>query len=91
MSTNRRRILILYTGGTIGMILKSDGAYHPFSFENLQSFIPELRYFPAQLEADAPRLLGARSREQRGASRAARKVAFAFWGSHCIRSEKATE
>ncbi|QNR25525.1 asparaginase [Croceimicrobium hydrocarbonivorans] len=53
MSTNRRRILILYTGGTIGMILKSDGAYHPFSFENLQSFIPELRDFPAQLEADS--------------------------------------
>lgn len=49
-----RRILILYTGGTIGMIKKGDDeAYHPFSFENLSSYIPELQGFPADLHADS--------------------------------------
>lgn len=51
MST--RRILILYTGGTIGMILKENGSYEPFSFENLRSQIPELAQFPAVLEVDS--------------------------------------
>ncbi len=51
--SNQPRILILYTGGTIGMIMKDDNAYHPFSFENLSSFIPELQNFPAELEADS--------------------------------------
>ncbi|MCR9152508.1 MAG: asparaginase [Bacteroidetes bacterium] len=47
------RILILYTGGTIGMIRKDDEAYHPFSFENLISYIPELKSLGVELEADS--------------------------------------
>jgi len=53
MTNVQRRILILYTGGTIGMIRKDDNAYHPFSFENLVSFIPELNDFPFDLKADS--------------------------------------
>lgn len=52
--SSQARILILYTGGTIGMIKKDDDeAYHPFSFENLSSYIPELQAYPAVLQADS--------------------------------------
>ncbi len=51
--TKQAHILILYTGGTIGMIRKENGSYEPFSFENLSSQIPELAQFPAQIEVDS--------------------------------------
>ena len=38
------KILLIYTGGTIGMVHDADtGAYIPFDFENLQAQIPELK------------------------------------------------
>lgn len=46
-------ILILYTGGTIGMIRKDNGSYEPFSFENLSNQIPELSQFPVAIEVDS--------------------------------------
>jgi len=51
--SGQRRILILYTGGTIGMIRQENGSYQPFSFANLSSHIPELAQFPAELEIDS--------------------------------------
>lgn len=38
----RRKILVIYTGGTIGMILdKESKTLHPLDFEQLSEFIPE--------------------------------------------------
>jgi len=43
------KILLIYTGGTIGMVLDSESnAFIPFDFENLQAQIPELK----QLDCD---------------------------------------
>lgn len=45
------KILLIYTGGTIGMIHNSEsGSYIPFDFENLQSQIPELNQLDCELE-----------------------------------------
>lgn len=47
-------ILLLYTGGTIGMIRDDEeGAYHPFSMENLLASIPELDKLSCTLVADS--------------------------------------
>jgi L-asparaginase len=51
MSEFSRRVLMLYTGGTIGMIKKEDGAYKPFSLNNLLPYLPELNSFPCQIDA----------------------------------------
>ncbi len=45
------KILIIYTGGTIGMIKDDDGTLLPFTFENLQSYIPLLESFPAKIDS----------------------------------------
>ncbi len=45
-------ILILYTGGTIGMDLdKTTGAYRPMDFENLLSKVPEINRLECSLTA----------------------------------------
>ena len=45
------RILLIYTGGTIGMVHDSDsGTFIPFEFENLQAQIPELKQLDCELE-----------------------------------------
>jgi len=45
------RILLIYTGGTIGMVHDSDsGTFIPFDFENLQAQIPELKQLDCELE-----------------------------------------
>jgi len=45
------KILLIYTGGTIGMIHDSEsGSYIPFDFENLQVQIPELSQLDCELE-----------------------------------------
>lgn len=42
----RRRVLLIYTGGTIGMIRNPEtGALETFSYEHLQRHVPELRQF----------------------------------------------
>ena len=44
-------ILLIYTGGTIGMVHHSEtDAYIPFDFENLQLQIPELKQLDCKLE-----------------------------------------
>ncbi len=48
------KILILYTGGTVGMIAdEANGALRPYDFENLLSYLPELGRLPCQLDTDA--------------------------------------
>lgn len=44
-------ILIIYTGGTIGMIQNKDGVLLPFTFDNLLNYIPLHDYFKANIES----------------------------------------
>ncbi|MDR2011054.1 MAG: asparaginase [Bacteroidales bacterium] len=44
-------ILIIYTGGTIGMIKSESGVLLPFNFENLLNYIPLLKNFPANIHS----------------------------------------
>jgi L-asparaginase len=42
--TRSKSLLIIYTGGTIGMIVDAEtGALRPFAFENIMDEIPELK------------------------------------------------
>src|SRR5690554_5798736 len=46
------KVLIIYTGGTIGMMEDPEtGSLHPFDFDHLLSEIPELNKFDIHLEA----------------------------------------
>ena len=48
------KILLIYTGGTIGMVHDSENnAYVPFDFENLQAQIPELQQLDFTLEVQS--------------------------------------
>ena len=48
------KILLIYTGGTIGMVHDSENnAYVPFDFENLQAQIPELQQLDCTLEVQS--------------------------------------
>jgi len=48
---NQTSILIIYTGGTIGMIKDQDtGVLKPFNFENIFNQIPDLKEFKYDLE-----------------------------------------
>lgn len=48
------KILMLYTGGTIGMIQNSKtGALRPFNFEGLLDHIPELKTLKCSIDTDA--------------------------------------
>ena len=45
------KILLIYTGGTIGMVHDSESNFYvPFDFANLQSQIPELQQLDCKLE-----------------------------------------
>ncbi|MDD2386658.1 MAG: asparaginase [Bacteroidales bacterium] len=48
---NKPKILIIYTGGTIGMIKNEKGVLLPFSLENLLNDIPLLKMFPADIDS----------------------------------------
>ena len=50
MSQNKS-ILLIYTGGTIGMVNGTDGSLKPFDFEKLTAEIPELKKFDVKLDA----------------------------------------
>ncbi len=51
MNDTPLRILIIYTGGTIGMITNPEtGAYRPFNFSHISSQIPALQRFGYQLD-----------------------------------------
>ena len=48
---NNPKVLIIYTGGTIGMINDPEtGALKPFDFESLYGHIPELKQFDYELD-----------------------------------------
>ena len=48
------KILLIYTGGTIGMVHDSDSkSYVPFDFDNLQAQIPELQQLDCSLEVQS--------------------------------------
>lgn len=45
------KVLLIYTGGTIGMIQDSEtGALKPFDFEHITNEVPELRKFQCEIE-----------------------------------------
>lgn len=49
--SSKRSILMIYTGGTIGMVQNpATGALQPFQFDNVLEEIPELRKFDLDLE-----------------------------------------
>lgn len=56
---NRKKLLLIYTGGTIGMIRQSaDGPYKPFNFEAIGEEFPELNRLACDIEVrsfDPPR------------------------------------
>lgn len=44
MADNHASVLIIYTGGTIGMAIDRDsGAYQPINFQNIRDEVPELK------------------------------------------------
>ncbi|MDZ7848337.1 MAG: asparaginase domain-containing protein [Owenweeksia sp.] len=48
------RILMLYTGGTIGMVKDpATGSLKPFNFQHLLSQIPELAQFDCDIDTDS--------------------------------------
>lgn len=50
--TPKPRILVIYTGGTIGMVEDSEtGVLNPFDFEHLTDQIPEIRKFNYQIDS----------------------------------------
>lgn len=52
MSRNTTSILIIYTGGTIGMIKNPDtGALESFNFDHLLNHVPELKEFKVAIDA----------------------------------------
>lgn len=52
--TDSSSILLIYTGGTIGMIKNPDtGALESFNFDNLLGYIPEIREFNLDIHAYA--------------------------------------
>lgn len=47
----RRKVLIIYTGGTIGMVHDSEsGALRPFDFDHVKTQVPELNQIEVDLE-----------------------------------------
>lgn len=52
MSRNTTSILIIYTGGTIGMIKNAEtGALESFNFDHLLNHVPELKQFKIEIDA----------------------------------------
>lgn len=50
----RRNVLMIYTGGTIGMVQNHEtGAYHPFDFRHIEEQIPDLRMIEANIDTYA--------------------------------------
>lgn len=51
MTMKRRKVLIIYTGGTIGMVHDSEsGALRPFDFDHVKTQVPELNQIEVDLE-----------------------------------------
>ena len=51
MTKSRQKVLLIYTGGTIGMSRsKLTGALEPFDFEHLLKNVPELAQFDVDID-----------------------------------------
>ena len=48
-SPQNNSVLLLYTGGTAGMVRNHDGVLVPFDFEQIESLLPELQRLPFQI------------------------------------------
>jgi L-asparaginase len=54
MSKNGRRILVIYTGGTIGMVRdESTGALQPLDIQYLRSYIPEIEHIGCEVSFES--------------------------------------
>lgn len=53
MDTNKRKdkVLLVYTGGTIGMVQDENGALRPFAMESIYEVLPELRRTPYKIDS----------------------------------------
>ena len=51
--SQKKSILLIYTGGTIGMVKGADSSLKPFDFEKLMAEIPELKKFDIEISAIA--------------------------------------
>ncbi len=49
--TENTSILVIYTGGTIGMIQNAEGALVPFNFDNIYKQIPVLKQFHFKIDS----------------------------------------
>lgn len=47
------KILVIYTGGTIGMIKSDEGVYVPFSIDNLISYVPQINNLGIDISINA--------------------------------------
>lgn len=50
MNSQRKRLLLIYTGGTIGMIQSEEGTYIPFDFGAIKEQFPELDRLACDIE-----------------------------------------
>lgn len=49
--TDKKNILVIYTGGTIGMIHDEEsGTLKPFNFGRLSAVVPELKKLPCRID-----------------------------------------
>ena len=46
----QKQILLIYTGGTIGMVLNKENTYSPFNFEHTLSQFPEINRFDCKVD-----------------------------------------
>src|SRR5690606_25755105 len=52
MIDSNARVLLIYTGGTIGMVENPEtGALEPFNFSHLRSFMPEIKRLKFQVDS----------------------------------------
>ena len=52
MNTRKPSVLLIYTGGTIGMIENPEtGALENFDFDHLKTFVPELKRFNMNIDS----------------------------------------
>ena len=42
-SMKQNKVLIVYTGGTIGMVQDENGSLHPFALDRIYDAVPQLR------------------------------------------------
>ena len=46
----KNKVLLVYTGGTIGMVQGENGSLKPFPMDHIYDLVPELRKCPYQID-----------------------------------------